>query len=173
MKKCERRQRYGRSFNICTHLIYILYFVCVSTGEQQYPVPPPVYGCHTPSETCTGSQALLLRNPYNRYPPPHPRPLPPACTQARTHAQHDNYFLYVGLYLALRPAIKLGLLQTALLIVCFRTARGGRMQIRTGSSPSAQVCLPYRLPLCFCFPLLAYSTNSAVFSLEGFQKYCF
>ncbi|XP_068168715.1 Wilms tumor protein homolog isoform X2 [Antennarius striatus] len=34
-------------------------------GEQQYTVPPPVYGCHTPSDTCTGSQALLLRNPYN------------------------------------------------------------------------------------------------------------
>ncbi|XP_045892526.1 WT1 transcription factor a isoform X2 [Micropterus dolomieu] len=35
------------------------------TGEQQYSVPPPVYGCHTPSDSCTGSQALLLRNPYN------------------------------------------------------------------------------------------------------------
>uniref|UniRef100_A0A7N8X7Z4 WT1 transcription factor a n=1 Tax=Mastacembelus armatus TaxID=205130 RepID=A0A7N8X7Z4_9TELE len=35
------------------------------TGEQQYAVPPPVYGCHTPSDSCTGSQALLLRNPYN------------------------------------------------------------------------------------------------------------
>uniref|UniRef100_A0A8C1XNV3 Wilms tumor protein homolog n=2 Tax=Cyprinus carpio TaxID=7962 RepID=A0A8C1XNV3_CYPCA len=34
-------------------------------GDQQYPVPPPVYGCHTPSDSCTGSQALLLRNPYN------------------------------------------------------------------------------------------------------------
>ncbi|XP_051548538.1 Wilms tumor protein homolog isoform X1 [Myxocyprinus asiaticus] len=34
-------------------------------GDQQYPVPPPVYGCHTPSDNCTGSQALLLRNPYN------------------------------------------------------------------------------------------------------------
>ncbi|XP_070828155.1 WT1 transcription factor a isoform X8 [Chaetodon trifascialis] len=34
-------------------------------GEQQYPVPPPVYGCHTSSDSCTGSQALLLRNPYN------------------------------------------------------------------------------------------------------------
>ncbi|XP_061077599.1 WT1 transcription factor a isoform X5 [Conger conger] len=34
-------------------------------GEQQYPVPPPVYGCHTPSDSCAGSQALLLRNPYN------------------------------------------------------------------------------------------------------------
>uniref|UniRef100_A0A8C5AV83 Wilms tumor protein homolog n=1 Tax=Gadus morhua TaxID=8049 RepID=A0A8C5AV83_GADMO len=34
-------------------------------GEQQYPVPPPVYGCHTPSDSCTGSQALLLRSPYN------------------------------------------------------------------------------------------------------------
>ncbi|XP_046870367.1 WT1 transcription factor a isoform X2 [Hypomesus transpacificus] len=36
-----------------------------SMAEQQYSVPPPVYGCHTPSDTCTGSQALLLRNPYN------------------------------------------------------------------------------------------------------------
>ncbi|XP_051807795.1 WT1 transcription factor a isoform X7 [Acanthochromis polyacanthus] len=35
------------------------------TGEQQYPVPPPVYGCHTPSDGCSSSQALLLRNPYN------------------------------------------------------------------------------------------------------------
>ncbi|XP_015251683.1 WT1 transcription factor a isoform X1 [Cyprinodon tularosa] len=34
-------------------------------GDQQYPVPPPVYGCHTPSDSCTSSQALLLRNPYN------------------------------------------------------------------------------------------------------------
>nr|AIG19372.1 wilms tumor suppressor 1a isoform 1 [Nothobranchius furzeri] len=34
-------------------------------AEQQYPVPPPVYGCHTPSDGCTSSQALLLRNPYN------------------------------------------------------------------------------------------------------------
>ncbi|XP_066556595.1 WT1 transcription factor b isoform X1 [Amia ocellicauda] len=34
-------------------------------GEQQYPVPPPVYGCHTPTDSCAGSQALLLRNPYN------------------------------------------------------------------------------------------------------------
>ncbi|XP_028813712.1 WT1 transcription factor a isoform X2 [Denticeps clupeoides] len=36
-----------------------------SMGEQQYPVPPPVYGCHASSDSCTGSQALLLRNPYN------------------------------------------------------------------------------------------------------------
>ncbi|XP_029952120.1 WT1 transcription factor a isoform X4 [Salarias fasciatus] len=36
-----------------------------SMGEQQYPVPPPVYGCHTPSDSCSSSQALLLRNPYN------------------------------------------------------------------------------------------------------------
>uniref|UniRef100_H2MAK4 WT1 transcription factor a n=1 Tax=Oryzias latipes TaxID=8090 RepID=H2MAK4_ORYLA len=36
-------------------------------GEQQYPVPPPVYGCHTPSDSCTSSQALLLRNPYNSH----------------------------------------------------------------------------------------------------------
>ncbi|KAL2094006.1 hypothetical protein ACEWY4_011318 [Coilia grayii] len=36
-------------------------------GEQQYPVPPPVYGCHTPSDSCGGSQALLLRNPYNNH----------------------------------------------------------------------------------------------------------
>ncbi|XP_060118634.1 Wilms tumor protein isoform X2 [Heteronotia binoei] len=32
-----------------------------SLGDQQYSVPPPVYGCHTP----TDSQALLLRSPYN------------------------------------------------------------------------------------------------------------
>uniref|UniRef100_H3CQT0 WT1 transcription factor a n=1 Tax=Tetraodon nigroviridis TaxID=99883 RepID=H3CQT0_TETNG len=36
-------------------------------AEQQYPVPPPVYGCHNPSDTCAGSQALLLRNPYNSH----------------------------------------------------------------------------------------------------------
>ncbi|XP_066484230.1 Wilms tumor protein isoform X9 [Tiliqua scincoides] len=34
-------------------------------GDQQYSVPPPVYSCHTPTDSCTGSQALLLRNPYN------------------------------------------------------------------------------------------------------------
>nr|ANA12157.1 Wilms tumor protein 1 [Andrias davidianus] len=33
--------------------------------DQQYSVPPPVYGCHTPSDSCAGSQALLLRSPYN------------------------------------------------------------------------------------------------------------
>ncbi|XP_024235778.1 Wilms tumor protein homolog isoform X6 [Oncorhynchus tshawytscha] len=38
-----------------------------SMGEQPYSVPPPVYGCHTPSDSCTGSQALLLRNPYNSH----------------------------------------------------------------------------------------------------------
>ncbi|XP_062476297.1 Wilms tumor protein isoform X6 [Pezoporus occidentalis] len=36
-----------------------------SLGEQQYSVPAPVYGCHTPTDSCTGSQALLLRTPYN------------------------------------------------------------------------------------------------------------
>ncbi|KAF4101697.1 WT1 transcription factor b isoform X1 [Onychostoma macrolepis] len=30
-------------------------------GEQQYSVPPPVYGCHSPPD----SQALLLRNSFN------------------------------------------------------------------------------------------------------------
>lgn len=38
----------------------------LSAGEQQYSVPPPVYGCHTPTDSCTGSQALLLRTPYSR-----------------------------------------------------------------------------------------------------------
>ncbi|MEJ1278514.1 Wilms tumor 1 homolog [Cricetulus griseus] len=38
-----------------------------SLGEQQYSVPPPVYGCHTPSDSCTGSQALLLRTPYSSH----------------------------------------------------------------------------------------------------------
>ncbi|XP_063145595.1 Wilms tumor protein isoform X3 [Candoia aspera] len=36
-------------------------------GDQQYSVPPPVYGCHTPTDSCSGSQALLLRNPYNSH----------------------------------------------------------------------------------------------------------
>ncbi|XP_069079607.1 Wilms tumor protein isoform X1 [Pleurodeles waltl] len=36
-----------------------------SLADQQYSVPPPVYGCHTPTDSCTGSQALLLRSPYN------------------------------------------------------------------------------------------------------------
>lgn len=34
--------------------------------EQQYPAPPPMFGCHNPPESCPNSQALLLRN-YNRY----------------------------------------------------------------------------------------------------------
>ncbi|XP_077144202.1 Wilms tumor protein isoform X3 [Ranitomeya variabilis] len=38
-----------------------------SLGEQQYSVPPPVYGCHTPTDSCSGSQALLLRSPYNSH----------------------------------------------------------------------------------------------------------
>ncbi|XP_010874617.1 WT1 transcription factor b isoform X1 [Esox lucius] len=33
-------------------------------GDQQYHAPPPVFGCHAPSENCPTSQALLLRN-YN------------------------------------------------------------------------------------------------------------
>ncbi|XP_054633429.1 WT1 transcription factor a isoform X1 [Dunckerocampus dactyliophorus] len=36
-------------------------------AEQQYSMPPSMYGCHTPSDSCTGSQALLLRNPYNSH----------------------------------------------------------------------------------------------------------
>uniref|UniRef100_A0A4W5Q0T7 Wilm's tumour protein N-terminal domain-containing protein n=1 Tax=Hucho hucho TaxID=62062 RepID=A0A4W5Q0T7_9TELE len=43
-------------------------------GDQQFPAPPPMFGCHPPSENCPTSQALLLRN-YNRYlsvhKPPH------------------------------------------------------------------------------------------------------
>ncbi|KAG9352104.1 hypothetical protein JZ751_020517 [Albula glossodonta] len=35
-------------------------------GEQQFPAPPPVYSCHTSSDSCPGNQALLLRNPYSR-----------------------------------------------------------------------------------------------------------
>ncbi|KAL3065349.1 WT1 transcription factor b isoform X2 [Trematomus bernacchii] len=30
--------------------------------DQQYPAPPPMFGCHNPSESCPSSQALLLRN---------------------------------------------------------------------------------------------------------------
>ncbi|XP_071385818.1 Wilms tumor protein homolog isoform X2 [Centroberyx affinis] len=32
--------------------------------DQQYPAPPPMFGCHNPTESCPSSQALLLRN-YN------------------------------------------------------------------------------------------------------------
>uniref|UniRef100_G3PU57 WT1 transcription factor b n=1 Tax=Gasterosteus aculeatus aculeatus TaxID=481459 RepID=G3PU57_GASAC len=32
--------------------------------DQQYTAPPPMFGCHNPSESCPSSQALLLRN-YN------------------------------------------------------------------------------------------------------------
>ncbi|KAG7230231.1 hypothetical protein INR49_012364 [Caranx melampygus] len=35
-----------------------------SIVDQQYPAPPPMFGCHNPSESCPSSQALLLRN-YN------------------------------------------------------------------------------------------------------------
>ncbi|KAM4602499.1 WT1 transcription factor b isoform 2-T2 [Polymixia lowei] len=33
-------------------------------ADQQYPAPPPMFGCHNPSDSCPNSQALLLRN-YN------------------------------------------------------------------------------------------------------------
>ncbi|XP_061891915.1 WT1 transcription factor a isoform X1 [Entelurus aequoreus] len=36
-------------------------------AEQQYSMAPSMYGCHTPSDSCAGSQALLLRNPYNSH----------------------------------------------------------------------------------------------------------
>ncbi|KAF3686342.1 Wilms tumor protein -like protein A [Channa argus] len=32
--------------------------------DQQYPAPPPMFGCHNPTESCPSSPALLLRN-YN------------------------------------------------------------------------------------------------------------
>uniref|UniRef100_A0A8D2ZL22 WT1 transcription factor b n=1 Tax=Scophthalmus maximus TaxID=52904 RepID=A0A8D2ZL22_SCOMX len=32
--------------------------------DQQYPAPPPMFGCHNPPESCPSNQALLLRN-YN------------------------------------------------------------------------------------------------------------
>ncbi|XP_071385823.1 Wilms tumor protein homolog isoform X7 [Centroberyx affinis] len=34
--------------------------------DQQYPAPPPMFGCHNPTESCPSSQALLLRN-YNSH----------------------------------------------------------------------------------------------------------
>uniref|UniRef100_A0A673YMN0 WT1 transcription factor a n=1 Tax=Salmo trutta TaxID=8032 RepID=A0A673YMN0_SALTR len=37
-----------------------------SPREQPYPVPPPVYGCHTPSDSCTGSQALTAEEPLQQ-----------------------------------------------------------------------------------------------------------
>ncbi|XP_043914971.1 Wilms tumor protein isoform X2 [Protopterus annectens] len=35
--------------------------------DQQYSVPPPVYSCHTPTDSCMNSQAVLLRTPYNSH----------------------------------------------------------------------------------------------------------
>ncbi|XP_029001194.1 WT1 transcription factor b isoform X2 [Betta splendens] len=32
--------------------------------DQQYPAPSPMFGCHSPTDSCPNSQALLLRN-YN------------------------------------------------------------------------------------------------------------
>lgn len=45
-----------------------IFFFCIflCSVDQQYPAPPPMFGCHNPSESCPSSQALLLRN-YNRY----------------------------------------------------------------------------------------------------------
>uniref|UniRef100_A0AAV2L544 C2H2-type domain-containing protein n=1 Tax=Knipowitschia caucasica TaxID=637954 RepID=A0AAV2L544_KNICA len=56
-------------------------------GEQQYAIPPPVYGCHTPPDSCTGGQALLLRNPYNSHPTAYDSdPMVYSCsTQYRIH----------------------------------------------------------------------------------------
>lgn len=67
--------------NYCPTGLYANSLVCLSdsftvcyAGDQQYPAPPPMFGCHPPSENCPSSQALLLRN-YNRYlsvhKPPH------------------------------------------------------------------------------------------------------
>ncbi|KAG7270917.1 hypothetical protein CRUP_025668 [Coryphaenoides rupestris] len=48
--------------------------------QQQYPAPPPMFGCHNPSDSCPSSQALLLRN-YNSHAPSYendpPAPTPP------------------------------------------------------------------------------------------------
>lgn len=58
INSCWRMESISLSFDN----IYILLYAV----DQQYPAPPPVFGCHNPSETCPSSQALLLRN-YNRY----------------------------------------------------------------------------------------------------------
>ncbi|KAI4564507.1 hypothetical protein MJT46_010305 [Ovis ammon polii x Ovis aries] len=83
-----------------------------SLGEPQYSVPPPVYGCHTPTDSCTGSQALLLRTPYSSpilarwthspafsgtisrartlEPPPSPHPSPPEARVRQRPAAPDG-----------------------------------------------------------------------------------
>ena len=38
---------------------------CCASADQQYPAPPPMFGCHNPAESCPNNP-LLLRN-YNRY----------------------------------------------------------------------------------------------------------
>ncbi|CAN9498638.1 unnamed protein product [Ophioblennius macclurei] len=67
-------------------------------GEQQYPVPPPVYGCHTPSDGCTGSQALLLRNPYNSHTASYDSdPAPPMVYSCSTQYRIHTHGVFRGI----------------------------------------------------------------------------
>ncbi|CAK6954967.1 WT1 transcription factor b isoform X3 [Scomber scombrus] len=64
--------------------------------DQQYPAPPPMFGCHNPSETCPSSQALLLRN-YNsghatNYDTEPIAPPPPMLVSAQYHIHAHSVF---------------------------------------------------------------------------------
>ncbi|XP_038162618.1 WT1 transcription factor b isoform X3 [Cyprinodon tularosa] len=68
-----------------------------SIVEQQYPAPNPMFGCHSPSESCPSNQALLLRN-YNSNshalscesePAP---PAPPMLVSAQYHIHTHGVF---------------------------------------------------------------------------------
>ncbi|XP_041821034.1 WT1 transcription factor b isoform X5 [Chelmon rostratus] len=64
--------------------------------DQQYPAPPPMFGCHNPSESCPNSQALLLRN-YNSghasgYESDPAAPPPPMLVSAQYHIHTHSVF---------------------------------------------------------------------------------
>ncbi|XP_056268598.1 WT1 transcription factor b isoform X5 [Pseudoliparis swirei] len=61
--------------------------------DQQYPAPPPMFGCHNPSESCQSSQALLLRNYNSGHPPSYdsdPTAPPPAMLVSAQYHIHTH-----------------------------------------------------------------------------------
>ncbi|XP_078113929.1 WT1 transcription factor b isoform X6 [Sander vitreus] len=64
--------------------------------DQQYPAPPPMFGCHNPSESCPSSQALLLRNYNSGHVPSYDSeptaPPPPMLLSAQYHIHTHGVF---------------------------------------------------------------------------------
>ncbi|KAJ4946901.1 hypothetical protein JOQ06_008944 [Pogonophryne albipinna] len=64
--------------------------------DQQYPAPPPMFGCHNPSESCPSSQALLLRNYSSAHAPSYDSdptaPPPPMLMSAQYHIHTHGVF---------------------------------------------------------------------------------